>query len=352
MKTNFITLALVFLACPLFPQDAPDHMGMHADNMTVLHPEEKVVIPTESNRPIYQPARCDADGNVYFRGYQSDDRRVPITRVDGKGGTLKYSLDSDPTLSQGASYDFSLLPNGNLYQPVQVKEDVFIVAFSRDSNIRWKAKLDQQFWVAHLTALSDKSFLVSGTEPQTPSQRQERQPPRLFLALFDDHGHMVRRISLQSDDPSNPAPAQKNYTAKNDPTKEMPFLPVLEGDAQTDVNGYVYLALRSNPVVIYVLDPSGQTVRSFPVNPPEPRMSFSSMGLAKDRLAISFREIFRGMEHHNMAIVTVNASTGAVIGRYSVEAEPGTVLACHTPNQFLFIGSDKSNLAIFHASLK
>jgi len=350
MKTNFITLALVFLACPLFPQDAPDHMGMHADNMTVLHPEEKVAIPTESNRPIYQPARCDADGNVYFRGYQSDDRRVPITRVDGKGATLKYSLDSDPTLSPGASYDFSLLPNGNLYQPIQVKEDVFIVAFSRDSNIRWKAKLDQQFWVAHLTALSDKSFLVSGTEPQTPSQRQERQPPRLFLALFDDHGHMVRRISLQSDALSNPA--QKNDAAKNDSTKEMPFLPVLEGDAQADTNGYVYLALRSSPVVIYVLDPSGRITRSFPVNPPEPRMSFSSMGLAKDRLAISFRENFRGMEHHNMAIVTVNASTGAVIARYTVEAEPGTVFACHTPNQFLFIGSDKNNLAIFHAPVK
>src|SRR5260370_7919251 len=111
-------------------------MGMNADNMTVLHPEEKVAIPTESNRPIYQPARCDADGNVYFRGYQSDDRRVPITRVDGKGATLKYSLDSDPTLSPVPSYDFSLLPNGNLYHPIQVPHPTSILPFSRDSNLR------------------------------------------------------------------------------------------------------------------------------------------------------------------------------------------------------------------------
>src|SRR5260370_1952987 len=131
----------------------------------------------------------------------------------------------------------------------------------------------------------------------------------------------------------------------------MPFRLGLERDAQVDANGYVYLALRFNTIVLYILAPSGRIPRSFPVNPPEPRMSFSSMGLAKDRLAISFRENFRGMEHHNMAIVTVNASTGAVIVLYSVEAEPGTGFPCYTPNQFLFIGSDKNNLAIFHASV-
>jgi len=324
-------------------------MAMHADNMTVLHPEKKVAVLNESNRPLYQPVRCDTDGNVYFRGFQLDDRRVPVTQVNRDGATLKYSLDSDPALAQGVTYDFSILPNGNLYRPVQVREDVYIVAFTRDGKISHKIKLEKQFWVAHLIALSDQSFLVTGTEPQTPAERREK-PPSLVMALFDDQGRAVRRIDLETSTP--PSAAQNNSTAKNDSTKHPPLLGVLEGDAQVAGNGDVYLALRSDPVVIYVIKPSNSITRSFKVEPPAPGMSFSSMGLAKDRVAIAFRDDFRGMHHQNMAIVTVDASTGAVLGRYTVDAQPGTVLACYISDQFLFIGSDKDNLAIMKAAVK
>jgi len=71
------------------------------DNAVRLHPTASISIPTEANRPVYKPARCDAQGNIYFRGYQADDRRVPVVRADANGRTVKYMLDTDATLANG-----------------------------------------------------------------------------------------------------------------------------------------------------------------------------------------------------------------------------------------------------------
>src|SRR6266849_5507182 len=111
-------LWIVFWASLLLAQDSHsgEHGGFHVpDNVTALHPTAKIAIPAEANRPVYKPTRCDADGNIYFRAYQSDDHRVPVVRVDATGAILKYSLDSDSDFAQATAYDFSLLPNGNLY---------------------------------------------------------------------------------------------------------------------------------------------------------------------------------------------------------------------------------------------
>jgi len=167
MKPALVLIAI--LATPLLAQThAADH-GM--DSSVPLRPTARITIPSETNRPVYKPARCDAQGNIYFRGYQADDRRVPVIRADAKGQTVKYMLDADATLASGTSYDFSVLPNGHLYQPVQVGEDVYIVTFDQEGKVKGKVRLEQRFWVARLTALSDKSFLVIGSEPRPPAER-------------------------------------------------------------------------------------------------------------------------------------------------------------------------------------
>jgi hypothetical protein len=332
MKPALVLIAI--LATPLLAQThAADH-GM--DSSVPLRPTARITIPSETNRPVYKPARCDAQGNIYFRGYQADDRRVPVIRADAKGQTVKYMLDADATLASGTSYDFSVLPNGHLYQPVQVGEDVYIVTFDQEGKVKGKVRLEQRFWVARLTALSDKSFLVIGSEPRPPAERKPAQPPKALTALFDEHGRLVRRITLS-----------------NDAREETPILVTLSSDAQVDANGNLYLLLRTNPATVDVFDSVGQIERSFKVQPPGPKMNAVSMNLAKGRLAILFRETFRGMQHNDMAIITVvNASTGAEVTRYSAGPDLGATLACYTEDDFLFVGTDRNNLAIQHAVSK
>ena len=332
MKPALVLIAI--LATPLLAQThAADH-GM--DSSVPLRPTARITIPSETNRPVYKPARCDAQGNIYFRGYQADDRRVPVIRADAKGQTVKYMLDADATLASGTSYDFSVLPNGNLYQPVQVGEDVYIVTFDQEGKVKGKVRLEQRFWVSRLTALSDKSFLVIGSEPQPPAEGKPTKPPKALIALFDEHGRLVRRITLS-----------------NDAREGTPILVTLSSDAQVDATGNLYLLLRTNPATVDVFDSGGQIERSFKVQPPGPKMNAVSMNLAKGRLAILFRETFRGMQHNDMAIITVvNASTGAEVTRYSAGPDLGATLACYTEDDFVFVGTDRNNLAIQHAVSK
>lgn len=332
-------LTLIVLVTPLLAQThATDH-GM--DNAVPLRLTTKIIIPSEANRPVYKPARCDAQGNIYFRGYQADDRRVPVIRADANGRTVKYMLDADTTLASGTSYDFSVLPNGILYQPVQVGEDVYIVTFDLEGKIKGKVRLEKQFWVARLTALSDKSFLVIGTEPKLPAEGKLTQPPKALIALFNEHGRMDRRITLN------------RITLGNDVREGAPILATLSSDAQVDANGNLYLLLRTNPATVDVFDSSGQIERSFNVQAPGPKMNPVSMSLAKGKLAILFREMFRGMQHNDMAIITVvDASTGTEVRRYSAGPDLGATLACYTEDDFVFVGTDRDNLAIQHAVSK
>src|SRR5260370_16487257 len=123
-----LTAAFLLCAAVLFAQDSPspDHGSMHlSGSVTALHPVAKVIIPAEANRPVYKPARCDAEGNIYFRAYQSDDRKVPVVRADSTGKTIQYSLDSDPDFANTTAYDFSILPTPDLYQPTQPAKHVY-----------------------------------------------------------------------------------------------------------------------------------------------------------------------------------------------------------------------------------
>jgi hypothetical protein len=335
-----LKLALIILltASLLGQSHNADH---EMDNAIRLHPAAKTSIPTESNRPIYKPARCDAQGNVYFRGYQADDRRVPVVRADAKGQTAKYTLDSDASLANGTSYDFSVLPDGSLYQSVQVGQDVYIVAFDPEGKIKSKVRLEKQFWVARLNALRDKSFLAIGTEIQPLAEANSKQPPKLLIAIFDEHGRMVRPIVLDS------------ISESNDTREKTAILATLSSDAQVGADGNLYLMVRTNPATVYVFDSGGQIKHSFKVRPPGPRMNAVSIGLAKQRLAILFRESFRGMQHNDVGIITiVDASTGAEVTRYSAGPDLGATLACYREDDFVFLGSDKDNLAIQHAGAK
>ena len=363
MKLRLIAFTiLAFTGYGLSEDHAVPHAGhgddSHIANQTsALLPTDTVLIPTESNRDLYRPTRCDKNGNIYFRAYESEDRKIPVTRVDAKGATLKYTIDSDADFAKGASYDFSVLPNGNLYRPVQVGQDVYLVAYDHNANILWKTKLEKQFWISHLTALSDESFLVSGVEIHGLVDGV-RPPPKLFVALFDHQGKIVRRLDLEKDTAS----AEQTSQSKGAATKEPIVLPAIEGDAQAGPDGNIYWMLRSESPVVDVLNQSGKVIRSFSVTPPGRHMVPISMSLGDGKLAIFFRGSFRGMptsmtgmpgmERMKGIVSVVNAAGGTVIANYIVGPEFSEAMACYQGNTFVFVVPEKNNLAIQFAMAK
>src|SRR5260370_31327900 len=107
----------------------------------------------------------------------------------------------DRVVPAATAYDFSIVPKGDLYQQVQVGKGVYIVAFNKQGGLRWKTRLEKQFWVSRLVAFDDKSFLVIGTEvqPQSGSSQSGGNDTRTYqpvVALFDRNGRLIRNVAL------------------------------------------------------------------------------------------------------------------------------------------------------------
>src|SRR5579883_1995302 len=114
MEIRHIACAILAFASYGLSQQPPAHADHGADahatqQAASLRLTSTISLPAETNRPLYRPSRCDKNGNIYFRGYQLDDRKIPITRVNAKGTTTTYKFDSEAEFSKGASYDFSVL---------------------------------------------------------------------------------------------------------------------------------------------------------------------------------------------------------------------------------------------------
>src|SRR5438552_2197190 len=74
---------IIFLSLAWAQSEHSNGSDHQMSSVVPLKPAAKIVLSAETNRPIYRPARCDSQGRIYFRGYQLDDRRVPIVRTDG-----------------------------------------------------------------------------------------------------------------------------------------------------------------------------------------------------------------------------------------------------------------------------
>jgi hypothetical protein len=373
MLRRGILATFLFLALTTLGAQEHDHAALHPTNATPLHLAAKVAIPAEANRPVYRPARCDEQGNIYFRAYQAEERKVPIVRADLKGKTTRYSLDSDPAFAAATAYDFSVLPNGKLFQPVQLGKDIYIVAFDEKGAIVSKTRLEKQFWVSRLIAFDDSKFLVIGTEPQSPDAPKETRTYHPVVDIFDRNGHLVRSVSLTreaGETESAVRPAHKKAAASGDKETQSgdkpdqavekktapPLLAVLSSDGQADSDGKVYLMVHSEPPVVYAVDAVSGSVRSWEITPPAERMAAVSLSLRLGHLAVQFRHSFQGMSHGEDIIRVVDlAHGGAQTSEFSVPTElANSALACFQQDEAVFIGpsigsgagSDAGSLAI------
>jgi hypothetical protein len=355
MLRQGILATFLFLALTTLGAQEHDHAAMHATNATPLHFAATVAIPAEASRPVYRPARCDQQGNIYFRAYQPEERKVPIVRADPRGKSTRYSLDSDPAFAAATAYDFSVLPNGKLFQPVQVGKDIYIVAFDEKGAIVSKTRLEKQFWVSRLIAFDDSKFLVIGTEPQSPDATKEARVYHAVVAIFDSSGRLVHDVSLERAEDKKDRAAGETQKPPAEPPSSPPLLAVLGSDGQVDSDGKVYLMVRSEPPVVYAIDATSGVVGTWEVVVPAERMAAVSMSLTGKQLAVEFRHSFQGMSHGEDIISGFDiAHGGAKLGEVSVPTELATsALACYREGEAVFVGPStapgSTSLAIQYA---
>jgi hypothetical protein len=371
---NLVMTFLILFAIALYGQE-PDHTAMQPDhamdaaNATPLHVTSKVAIATEASRPVYRPVRCDHAGNVYFRAYQVDDKRVPILRADRQGKITRYSLDSDPDLVKGTAYDFSVVAsNLDVYQPVQVGNDVYVVAFDDRGQIRWKRRLEKQFRVAHLISFDGGGYLAIGTEAKGPDAKGARTYEPV-AAMFGQNGQFLFDISLERETtqwtPNKPETTQPTADEKDAAPPagkhkvSPPLLALLNSDGQSDGNGNIYLMVPSEPPVVYFIRGLGGRVSWVEVTPPGEHMAAVAMTLWKNQVAIRFRHSFQGMSHGDDVISVFHSKRGdpahgaAETARFSVPPElASSALACMLDDGkgASFVGPDATSMAIQHAS--
>lgn len=339
---------------------------------------KELVVSSELNRPIYNPVRCDAKGNIYARIY-APGQVEPVLRVDPRGQTTKLSFAQDTDLRDATAYDFAVNADGEVFQAPYADGVGYLVRYSADGAYRGKTKLEGRFWVAHLAPLAPRNFLVTGSEitGEGTADPPSNPPQRPVTLIMNDSGQVVRDLVLPGDivkevaatplrsqrgapteaarkqgenTPEVKASESKNGTDSDSDT-DMAMLPLLLGDIRDGGDGYAYLLRRGSPALVYVISPSGRVRRTLKLPSPRPELMVSSMHVAAGRLALMFRQAAQKPdgepERIPAMVVLFDASTGEKIAEYQETRKTGGTFACYQPpDRFAFITSSQGKLAI------
>ncbi len=305
----------------------------------------KTVESPEGIRGLFMPAKCDREGNLYFRSLDGQPARAAVRTLKkvGPDGKLKakYTFEGQPELANLDAYDFAVSPDGRVFATAAGPEQVYLVEFREEGMFKSKTLLDHLFRPTQITAFkSGDSFLISGVELNDGSE-QKGFPA--FTAIFDRAGRTVRNLSRQTRD---------EETAKDEESarEEEPELAGINtgvefGIALTGEDGFAYLLRQTIPAVIYVVSPAGEVVRKLEVNPGRRYLKLlpHAMQLAEGRLLLMF-----GNESERIFQV-VDPQSGEILEEYFPEPALGGALACYNGKELVFLTSNNGKLQLTYA---
>lgn len=337
---------LRYVICLLFIMSLVDSRDVRSQTSGRLSITETSIVQSQWRRPIISPVRCDQDGNLYIREYVPGTSNNTVTIVGSKGDkATETSFDANSSLKNGKLQDFGLGPNGELHELVSVGRSAYLVNFKRDGTLAGATKLEKEFWPAKL-AIGEASgalFLVSGTEMPVADQ-----PPKVFNGLFDTSGNLVRQVKF-SGDPSQIKPESQKPGGDKNYYEDKASFPLQLGTAEADLNGNFYLIRASHPAVAFVLNASGDFVRKLEIKAPDPGMRLLAAHVTTGRLAALFGQTAADGQIVKKVMTIVDTSNGNTVQQYSVPSDLGSAFACYSGNDFGFVTTKDSKLAIQHA---
>ncbi len=279
-------------------------------------------------------SKCDADGNLYVRKLAVDRPLLgPVVKIDRDG---KRTALFDPAAFSQLALDradaFSPASDGGMYQIAQsggLKPRIYVLRFSSDGSPSSPTLLDADFEVYTFAAFADGNFLVSGVKRDVQNKNDRG---RNFTAVFSADGRELAQLSFQAPQEAAKASARKANTGVllAVAEKATPGLDLAEAEAGSD--GNLYVMRFSSPAIVYVIGPSGKTVKTIKVSSPLTGAVPSAFHLSGNRLALSFWN----EESHRQIVVVADAQTGRKIASYADPTGLGPSFACYSANDGVF----------------
>jgi hypothetical protein len=288
-------------------------------------------IPSEMGGAFMNPAKCDAEGNLYIRKLAMDRPQLgPVVKIgtDGQRAAL-FDPAAFSQLALDRADAFSPAPDGGLYQIAQsgvLKPRIYVLHFSSDGSASSPVKLDADLEVYAFAAFADGNFLVSGARRATldPKDRGHN-----FTAVFSADGRELAQVTF-AQPPSTTEKGDKKTAPAKDDVKAAPTLDLADAEAGSD--SYLYVMRRSSPALVYVIASSGRIMKTLKVGTEVHSGSPAAFHVSGNRLAISFWND----EQQTQTVVIADAQTGRKIASYADPAGLGPSLACYSANDGVF----------------
>jgi hypothetical protein len=288
-------------------------------------------IPSEMGGAFMNPAKCDADGNLYIRKLAMDRPQLgPVVKIDSDG---QRAALFDPAAFSQLALDradaFSPAPDGGMYQIAQsgvLKPRIYVLHFSSDGSASSPVRLDADLEVYAFAAFADGNFLVSGVRRST-LDRKDRG--RNFTAVFSADGRELAQLTFAEPGISAKRSAQAVAPAKTD-DKAPPMLDLAEAEAGSD--GNLYVMRGSSPALVYVIASNGKIMKTLKVGTEVRGGTPAAFHVSGNRLAISFWND----EEHIQTVVIADAQTGRKIASYADPGGLGPSMACYSANDGVF----------------
>lgn len=285
--------------------------------------------------------RCDDEGSVYFRTYDQTLRgKEPIKRLTAKGvKTASFDVASVTEVPGMRSGQFAVGSKGDVDELAWDK-DVFLVHYDQTGKYQGKTYLDARFIPYSVAVFPTGRFLVTGLQPPTTT---EPFANRLFTALFDNAGHVLKQIVFSDDDAITAAAARGDSNFVRSSSLPDGNYAVAFGAAFIGADGNAYVMRRVSPAIIYAVSPNGTVLRRFIVDPGKAGLEPSTMEMDGNSIALMFWDNVA----KEMIVRIVDAPSGNVTATYNgVGASIGAALACYRNNVFTFLGSNNNKLLL------
>ncbi len=277
---------------------------------------------------LYLPAKCDRDGNVYLRDANDGVHAIHKLNAQGKQVALFQpdlaKADSKPV----AEGHFSVGKDGYVYKLVGSWEDRrnHVLIYRPDGSLKTDIKLETGFaWIpAQVAAFPSGNLLVTGLRYDHDRKNPVKWPS---TGVFGPDGSLLKEVKLEDDGMIHDMAAvgDSRVTDLHNSNYAVGL-----GDMDAASDGNIYLMRRLSPAIFYAISPDGEVVRRFTVDGGQPDSMPEDIHIARDRIAVRFRELIKVVDLEGRELAT-----------YVLQEEPLEFpLACYStnPERFTFVG--------------
>jgi len=336
-----------------FPLSLVLTVGVVAQTKT-LHVDKPVKLDFHLRSDYEGPSddsMCDKSGNIFVTisdGISDDRFDRPLLKFD-KSGALKAEFPTSRKSLGLSDYEdphepSALLFDGGIARLVWSRDGMSLARFTAEGKLESRTQLDgpaHPIILPHqLAAFPSGEILVSGLE--NCRSRRCIGPFKSFTAIYDQGGHLLKRLAIPEDDEIDAAAEIGDSRYASGPM--FGNRAVSGGKIRLGDDGNVYLMRRTSPATVYVISSSGDLVRTVKIQPPRDGWSSVDMQVSGERIALEFSDCSAARCEGSIFSVA-NAVSGEKLAAYADDAGFGA-FACFAsaPERFTFLTVSKDNV--------